>query len=306
MIKAQNLVKTIKGKTIISNLSLEIKPGAFYALLGPNGAGKTTTIRLLTGVLTPDEGSVTLFGHDLAQGNIDPLRKEIGVQNDGNLYETLTVRENLKFWGELYELSDEKTNSRINQLLEFFDLEDKIDSPINSLSKGMRQKALLARALLSKPKLLILDEPTSGLDPQSQMSLVSYLSEISKLENITILMCTHLLDGLDEFVDHLAIINHGKILAQGQPNDLIKKTWLGERYIAETSDNNLAYEIITKFIGVEHAQKVKNGISLTCKDQSQAAEIVKLLVDANVSVYAFSRDDYKIKDLYFELIKEDL
>lgn len=168
---------------MIDSVSFEIQEGSTFALLGPNGAGKTTTIRLLTGLLNPDEEEISLFGCGLNRENASTLRSSIGVQNDGNLYEELTVEENLSLWGKLYGLETVVMRKRIDELLSLFDLVDRQKSKVSQLSKGMRQKVMVARAIIHHPKLLILDEPTTGLDPQSSETLMSYLKVLTEQGN---------------------------------------------------------------------------------------------------------------------------
>lgn len=209
---------------MIDSVSFEIQEGSTFALLGPNGAGKTTTIRLLTGLLNPDEEEISLFGCGLNRENASTLRSSIGVQNDGNLYEELTVEENLSLWGKLYGLETVVMRKRIDELLSLFDLVDRQKSKVSQLSKGMRQKVMVARAIIHHPKLLILDEPTTGLDPQSSETLMSYLKVLTEQEKKTVLFSTYILEGLEKLATHVGILSKGRMLATGKVPDLFKAT----------------------------------------------------------------------------------
>lgn len=221
----KNVSKTINEKKIVDDISLELEEGKIHAVLGPNGAGKTTTIRLLTGILEATSGEVNVFGTLAGSPGFDAVRQDIGVQNDGNLYENLTVRKNLYIWGNFYKLPLDVVEQRTIELLLFFDLADWIDTKVGSLSKGMKQKVLIIRALIHNPKLLILDEPTSGLDPEASEIIINHLKQLAQQKNITVLMCTHQLHGLEDITDKLILMKEGRFILSGAANALIKEEW---------------------------------------------------------------------------------
>lgn len=210
LVTFSNVSKTFDERLVIDSMSFEIQEGSAFALLGPNGAGKTTTIRLLTGLLSPDCGDISLFGSRLHRENAPMLRSSIGVQNDGNLYEELTVEENLNLWGKLYGLESSVVRERINELLSLFELTDRRRSKASQLSKGMRQKVMIARAIIHHPRLLILDEPITGLDPQSAETLLGYLKVLTERDGMTILFSTHILEGLEKLATHVGILDRGR------------------------------------------------------------------------------------------------
>ena len=153
IVKFDRVSKTLDGSLVTDNISFELPEGKMMALLGPNGAGKTTSIRLLLGLYKADSGTVKVFGQEVDAGNSAEIRKNIGVQCDGNVYENLTVYDNLKLWGEIYGMSGETLENRITEMLEFFKLEEKRDVLAAKLSKGMKQKVNLARAIIHTPRL---------------------------------------------------------------------------------------------------------------------------------------------------------
>ncbi|HCT0503476.1 TPA: ABC transporter ATP-binding protein, partial [Staphylococcus pseudintermedius] len=194
--KVTNVQKSLNDREIIKNVSFSLEKGSINAILGPNGVGKTTTVRLLTGLLIPTKGTVEVFGTLTTDKDFDRVREFIGVQNDGNLYESLTVYENLRLWAIFYNIPSIQIPERIDKLLHHFDLHERKYSKVGTLSKGLKQKVSIIRAMLHNPKLLILDEPTSGLDPSAAEELIRYIQKIVYEKNTTVFMCTHQLQGL--------------------------------------------------------------------------------------------------------------
>ena len=180
VIEITGINKIIGAKKVINDVSLSINKGQVFALLGPNGAGKTTLIRIILGLLKPDKGSVRLFGEKLTDQSRTDLLLRIGVQNDGNLYENLSVKENLALWGEIYGLGQGTIKNRIDDLKKMFHLEEYIDMTVGNLSKGNRQKVMLARAMFHSPDVLILDEPTTGLDPAAIDEFYQFIKKLKK------------------------------------------------------------------------------------------------------------------------------
>lgn len=298
---AYKLNKTIDDRPIIKNLSLEIKKGRTFALLGPNGAGKTTTVRLLTGLYKADSGVVRLFGEELTKTYCDEARSRIGVQNDGSLYERLSVFENLNIWGQIYEIPKDELQIRINELLDFFDLADRAKSKVASLSKGMKQKLLLARAVLAKPKFLILDEPTSGLDPESNAKIIDYLVHLVREESVSIFLCTHQLFGLELLIDDVAIIRSGEIIAQGSVRELIQEEFPNKDVVIKFAETPVIASILSdydyEFISMNEARVKLN-------NETAIADLVNKLVRAGIEIYEVKHIERSLNDLYFAKIKD--
>ena len=293
--------KAIGNRSIIKNLSLNIRRGKTFALLGPNGAGKASTVRLLTGLYKADSGVVKLFGEELTKEYADEARSLIGVQNDGSLYERLSVFENLNIWGRIYEMPKADLNARINELLDFFDLADRAKSKVSSLSKGMKQKLLLARAILNKPKFLILDEPTSGLDPESNAKIIDYLVHLVREEEVSIFLCTHQLFGLERLIDDVAIIKSGETIAQGAVADLIKEEFPSKDIIIKFAANSIMESVLSAY---NFEVLSRNEVRVELDDEAAAADLVKKAVQANVDIYEVKHIEKSLNDLYFSKIKE--
>jgi ABC-2 type transport system ATP-binding protein len=229
MITIRNLRKTFGSVKAVQDLSLELS-GEIFGLLGPNGAGKTTSIKMMTGLLKPDEGQILLMNIDLQKEPLE-AKKVFGlVLEEPFLYSRLTPREFLSLIGSLYGMRKNRLVNRISYLFEIFDMENYADKLISSLSRGTKQKVALSGALVHNPSILFLDEPLSGLDPQSVYNLKQELKGIVE-KGGTILMSTHILDVAQTLCDRVGIINQGILLACGSLEELHKE--------AKSSSKNL-------------------------------------------------------------------
>ncbi|MCA9430229.1 MAG: ABC transporter ATP-binding protein, partial [Candidatus Omnitrophica bacterium] len=226
MIQIENLTKRFGTKTAVDSLNLDIPKGEIFGFLGPNGAGKTTTIRMLVGLLRPTSGEVR-FGVPPYQFQISKqtleARKSIGYIPDSPfLYEKLTGREHLLFMGEIYEVERSTLQTRIENFLELFSLTDVADQPIEGYSHGMRQKVVMAGALLHQPPILVVDEPMVGLDPRSARIVKNLFVEEARERGMTVFLSTHSLDVAEEVCDRVGIISRGKLVTLGSTGDLLK------------------------------------------------------------------------------------
>lgn len=221
MIQAQTLAKRFGEVIAVRNISLSVAEGSVYALLGPNGAGKSTTINMLTTLLKPDHGTITIDGYD-AVTHADHVRGVIGVTfQDLVLDRDLTGREALDFAGRLYRLDGTQRQKRINELVEMVGLTDAIDRMTGTYSGGMRRRLELARCLMMEPKVLFLDEPTQGLDPQHRALIWDYIRMLKNQQGMTVLLTTHAMDEAETLADVVGIIDHGEMIHEGTPSVLI-------------------------------------------------------------------------------------
>lgn len=226
VLAVDNLVKSFgvgaaRG-LVIDGLSFSLQPGECYGLLGPNGAGKTTTLRLCLGLTKADSGTITLVGRPIP-AEARAARIRVGVVSQGdNLDPDFTVSENLLVFGRYFGIADKVTLARIPDLLEFANLTAKRDARISELSGGMRRRLTLARALVNDPDLIFMDEPTTGLDPQARHMIWERLKALLA-RGKTILLTTHFMDEAERLCNRLAVIDHGKLIAEGSPRNLIAK-----------------------------------------------------------------------------------
>jgi len=220
MIKFENVSKTY-GKTTkaVDTLSLEIPDGKIVGFIGPNGAGKTTTIKMLTGILTPDEGSITINGFDIVKDSID-AKKQLGFVSDNpDMFLRLKGMEYLNFMADIYQVSKEDRMQRVKELASKFHMEEALGDKIASYSHGMRQKIMIMAALLHHPNVWILDEPLTGLDPQSSYELKEMMRDHIAM-NKTVFFSTHVLEVAEKLCDFIVIINKGKMIFLGTLGEL--------------------------------------------------------------------------------------
>ncbi len=219
-LSVDTLRKTYGGTEVVAGLSFAVEAGRCFGLLGPNGAGKTTTLRLCLGLTAPDSGAVSLNGYTIP-ADAQKARARVGVvpQFD-NLDPDFTCAENLLVFGRYFGMQDAAIRARIPELLEFASLSSKADAKISSLSGGMRRRLTLARALVNDPDIVFLDEPTTGLDPQARHLIWDRLKQL-KSAGKTLILTTHFMDEAERLCDSLIVIDHGRLIAEGSPRQLI-------------------------------------------------------------------------------------
>jgi ABC-2 type transport system ATP-binding protein len=224
IIRVKNLTKEYEDLVAVDDISFEVAKGEIFAFLGPNGAGKTTTIKMLTTLLSPTEGKIFINGHS-PQDDQEEVRKSFGIVfQDPSLDDELTAYENLEFHGVLYGVESELRERRIEELLKFVELWERKDSLVKTFSGGMKRRLEIARGLLHHPKIFFLDEPTLGLDPQTRNHIWSYILDLNKKEKITIFFTTHYMEEADKIAKRIAVIDYGKIIANGTSKALKEKT----------------------------------------------------------------------------------
>jgi ABC-2 type transport system ATP-binding protein len=220
MIRAHDLTKSYGVSTAVNAISFEVAEGEIFAFLGPNGAGKTTTVKMLTTLLKPSSGLVEIDGLDpAAQQN--EVRKRLGIVfQDSSTDDELTAYENMDFHGILYKVPKSIRSTRIESLLRLFELWERRDEPVKRFSGGMRRRLEIARGFLHTPKILFLDEPTLGLDPQTRNQLWKHVHKLNQEERVTVFLTTHYMEEAERVAHRIAIIDHGRIVAQGRSTEL--------------------------------------------------------------------------------------
>jgi ABC-2 type transport system ATP-binding protein len=224
MIRVQDLVKNFGKVAAVDGITFDVRPGEIFAFLGPNGAGKTTTIQMLTTLLRPTSGTITIDGLDPAAHPLEVRRRFGIVFQDPSLDHDLTAYENMDLHGVLYHVPRRVRVERIQSLLALFELWDKRDLKVKTFSGGMKRRLEIARGFLHTPKILFLDEPTLGLDPQSRNQLWTHVRHLNETEKVTVFLTTHYMDEAERVAHRLAIIDHGRIVAQGTPQELKQQT----------------------------------------------------------------------------------
>jgi len=249
ILEVQNLVKQYGDFTAVKGISFDINEGEIFSLLGPNGAGKTTTISMLSTLYTPTSGDATIGGHSITK---DPMavKQVIGVvPQDLALYEDLTAKENLLFWGQMYGLSGKSLNSRVDEVLEQIGLVDKAKNRVKTYSGGMKRRVNIGVGLLHKPRLLFMDEPTVGIDPQSRRAILDTVKDLNK-QGMTVLYTTHYMEEAEELSNRVGIIDHGDLIAIGTQDELTKQVGQTDTLILHIGENEDAEALAHSFKGM--------------------------------------------------------
>ena len=241
LIHIQNLSKYYSKGSIkaVDGLSLTIKKGETFGLLGPNGAGKTTTIRLLNGLIKPTSGTATINGFDITK-NSKQVKSITGLlAESAGVYSKLSAFEFLEMMGAMYKLTGSDLKDRIEELLNLFEIFQRKNDLLEGFSTGMRQKVLLASAIIHDPEVIFLDEPTAGLDPNAARIVKMLINDLADNKGKTILICSHILPTVEELCDRIGIINRGQLLAVGTVEEIKQQTHattLEEAYITITNN----------------------------------------------------------------------
>jgi ABC-2 type transport system ATP-binding protein len=301
MIQVSGLAKRFGERTAIEGVTLAIPPGEIFGLLGPNGAGKTTTVRMLAGLIAPSAGDGTVAGVPL-RGDTHALRQRVGLLTESpGLYDRLTVERNLDFFGQLHGLSLPERTSRVARYLEAVGLLDRRRERAGALSKGMKQRLAIARALLHEPPVLFLDEPTSGLDPEAARTVRDVIGGL-KQEGRTIILCTHNLDEADRLCDRIAVVR-GRLLTVDTPSGL-RRALFG-RQVAVRLGRPLpeAESLLRALPGVRGVVADGTRVTLDLEDpERQNPAIVALLVRAGAEVQSVSEVARTLEEVYLAVV----
>lgn len=282
IIRVENLTKRFGPLTAVDGISFDVEEGTIFGFLGPNGAGKTTTINILCTLLLPTSGTAFINGHDCVKEPSE-VRRSIGIVfQDPTIDKDLTAYENLLFHAYLYNINRKDIKKRIEELLHFVGLYERRNDLVKKFSGGMKRRLEVARGLMHSPKVLFLDEPTLGLDPQTRTNLWEFITELPSKSNVTVFMTTHYMEEA-EVCNRIAIIDKGRIIALGSPEEL-KKTIGGDVIFIKTKDNKKAKEEIERVFGLRVSER-ENELFLTAlRGDTCIPEIIRTIGEKVLSV----------------------
>lgn len=304
MIRVNGLTKDYGARRAIDGLTFEAEQGEIIGFLGPNGAGKTTTMRILTAYMPPTEGQAIVAGYDVVEESLEVRRRVGYLPETVPLYPDMTVFDYLKFMADLRHLPD--AEDRVDEVVEMVGLEDRINSYIGSLSKGMRQRVGLAQALLHRPQVLILDEPTIGLDPVQVVEVRNLIREIGKER--TVLLSTHILSEAQQLCDRVLIINKGKIVAEDTPANLQLRLSGGERVLVRVRGDAVeAAQILNKVKGAQAIQAFPDGrIEFSFPPgQDIRGEVARALVQHGYDLLEMRPLQMSLEEIFLELTRAE-
>jgi ABC-2 type transport system ATP-binding protein len=294
VVEVKGLTKNFGNICAVRDLTFEIEKGEILGYLGPNGAGKTTTIRLILGILKPDRGEVRLWGDGVSK---EKLSRVGALMEQDGLYNRLSCEENLRYWGDIFRMSRNRIEARIEELLGHMGLSERAKESVKNLSKGMRRKLAIARALMHNPELLVLDEPASGLDPEAQVMIRETLAKLAK-EGRTILLSSHNLSDVEKIASVIGIINKGE-LKFFERMEKVKKMERGLVRI-KVDDIDKTRRAIRDL--VENIEIENEWLTVAIKEGIDFSDLISILTSSGVRVEDVMREEKRIEDLYLEVI----
>ncbi len=280
LIETNQLTRSFNGLTAVDKLDIKVEAGEIFGLLGPNGAGKTTTISMLCTILKPTSGSAKVNGFDIVK-EATQVRKSIGIVfQDPSIDDRLTGRENLCMHANLYGVPPGEQKDRINRILKLVELEDRGDDLMRTYSGGMRRRLELGRGLIHYPKVLFLDEPTLGLDPQTRDHIWTYIKELKKTHDITIVLTTHYMDEADRLSNRIGIMDHGKIIALDTPPKL-KETLEGDVVLIKAAKLDVLSKMAAEKLGLTKSNIIDGTLEITVHQGKTVMPRIMELATAN-------------------------
>ncbi|HLD21512.1 MAG TPA: ATP-binding cassette domain-containing protein [Patescibacteria group bacterium] len=300
-ITIRGLTKSFGKLKVLEGINLNVEQGTILALLGPNGAGKTTTVRILSTLIIPDDGEVTVNGYDVVE-QADEVRGSIGLTGQyAAVDEYLTGQENLEMMGRLYHLSKADSKRRAQELLQQFDLVDAAARSAKTYSGGMRRRLDLAASLVATPPIVFLDEPTTGLDPRSRLAMWDIIQQL-RANNATILLTTQYLEEADKLADRIAVIDRGQVIAEGTAADL--KSQVGEERLVLVVAKESHFDLSVKAMNVPDMQinAVERTMSIAIKKNvSEVKQVLDRMEQAHIEIDSLSLHKPTLDDVFLRL-----
>jgi ABC-2 type transport system ATP-binding protein len=307
VISVKELTKTYGTRTALDRVSFEVPRGEIFGFVGPNGAGKTTTIRILAALLEPTEGQALIDGADVTR-QPDLVHERLGYMPDFfGVYDQLTVSEYLHFYAACYRQPKQRRQKIVDDLLELVGLPERRHQAVDTLSRGLKQRLCLARALVHDPAVLLLDEPASGLDPRARVEMREILKTLQGMGK-TIVISSHILPELTELCTMVGIIDHGKIRATGPVQEVIRRLTSGRRLrINLLGQREEAAKILNSLAAVREVETVDGALEAQFEgDEAAAAAILQSLIAAGIRVSGFVQMESDLEDAFLKATSEDV
>jgi len=307
MIAVQDLTKVYGKRAALDHISFEVPEREIFGFVGPNGAGKTTTLRILAALLEPTEGKAFIDGADVSRDR-EKVHTRIGYMPDFfGVYDQLTVGEYLDFYAACYRQQKQRRQTIVNDLLALVGLTERKHQLVDTLSRGLKQRVCLARALVHDPAVLLLDEPASGLDPRARVEMREILKELQGMGK-TIIISSHILPELTELCTMIGIIDHGRMRATGSLREVIARRTTGRRLqITVIEQKDAAIEVLTPLASVRNVESVNGTIEAEYEgDESTASDILFALTGAGIRVSSFIPVDGGLEDAFLKATSEEV
>lgn len=302
MLQINHLYKNYGKFRAVNDLTLHIPQGDLFGFVGPNGAGKTTTIRMVCGLMLPTAGGITINGVD-ALTHQREIKKQIGYVPDFfGVYDNLKVREYMDFYGSMYRMNSKEIERISDDLLELVNLSDKKEVFVDTLSRGMKQRLCVARALIHNPALLVLDEPNSGLDPRARVEMKELLMNLKSMGK-TIVISSHILSELSEMCNSIGIMDHGNLVAAGRIEDVMESVFGSNQLIITLDEgHDTAVRIANEHVGVKIDSVGENEIKLShTMSKQEIAKMIGRMIENNVVVTGFHKQEGNLETLFMRV-----
>lgn len=307
VVEVENLTKQYPNNVAVDGINFEVKEGEILGLLGPNGAGKSTTINILSTVLSPSTGNITIFGYDLKK-EVKPIKQQLGVvPQDIAIYEEISAENNVRFFASLYGLKGKKLDAYVKEALELVQLYDKKNEKPKTFSGGMKRRLNIACATAHQPKLIIMDEPTVGIDPQSRNHILESVKNLKK-RGATIIYSTHYMEEVETISDRIMIMNDGKIIAQGTKEELNQKVNDEITYSFQlTHTNNLNVALFSDMEGIIGVNLTENVLEVAARQSiNNLSKIIAELTTNGYKIQSMTSKEASLETVFLALTGRNL
>ncbi|EEM85524.1 ABC transporter ATP-binding protein [Bacillus thuringiensis] len=308
MLELKNLTKKYNEFIAVNNISLNVEKGEIFGLLGPNGAGKSTMVSMISTVLSPTSGIIKIDNKLLKEEPVE-IKKIMGiVPQDLALYETLSAKENLNFFGSLYGLSGKRLKERTNEVLEIIELTDKQNQNVSEFSGGMKRRVNIGAALMNNPKLLILDEPTVGIDPHSRNHILETVKKLNKEKGMTVIYTSHYMEEVEYLCKRVAIVDRGSLIALGTKEELKRNLDACDTLTVNYRDaSKEALGQLNNIHGIRNVTIEKQQISMLILSKERTVmDILDDIKDLGIKLTSFKYEEVNLESIFLQITGKNL